>query len=164
MSSFLFAALSLVALPFIGGSRTESPSPSSPGDATGQVAPAARITQQPLVVTGAKVVFFSPVQNERDSIVRTEGMESARLFDDFDYYSGKVSAYLKRRGVGVIMTSAPVIVVQFGEKSTRTIERNKLTDFLGVVLTDGVQEPKLFLGVASDEELIPECSQYFRLK
>jgi hypothetical protein len=117
-----------------------------------------------LVVTGPRVVFFGPEQTERDSIIHVEGIDAGQVFDDFDYYSGKVGSYLKRRGVGVIITTSPVIVVQFGDKLVRAIERKKLQDFVGIILTDGVQEPRLYLGVSSDEELVSECAQFFKLK
>jgi hypothetical protein len=130
---------------------------------------ATQLTKSPanppaLVVTGARVIFFGPTQTERDSIIHVEGIDAGQVFDDFDYYSGKVGSYLKRRGVGVIITTSPVIVVQFGDKLVRAIERKKLQDFVGIILTDGVQEPRLYLGVSSDEELVSECAQFFKLK
>jgi hypothetical protein len=116
------------------------------------------------VVTGMKVVFFGPTQAEQDSIVRTEGLETAKLFDDFDYYAGKVSAFLKLRGITVEHTTSPLILVALENRKIRQIDRRTSPNALGMILTDGVQEPRIVPPEFTDEELIAECREFFRLR
>jgi hypothetical protein len=115
-------------------------------------------------VTGAKVVFFGPTAAERDSIIRIEGLGTAQLLDDFDYYAGKVSAFLRGRGIMVQHTTAALIVVGLEDNKTRRIDRRTTPDALGAIITDGRQEPRLMPAECTDEELIAECKEFFRLK
>jgi hypothetical protein len=124
-------------------------------------------TQSPrsaLQVTGLKVVFFGPTQAERDSIIRADGLEAAQVLDDYDYVAGKSASFLKGRGIVVDFTTSLAVLVKMGDQSIRIFERKKMADYVGVILTDGLQEPRLLLGVASDEELIDEFKEFFRLK
>jgi len=120
--------------------------------------------QSELQVTGTKVLFFGPTQAERDSVIRTEGIEAGAAFDDFDYYTAKATAYLKGRRIPAEFTTRTSILVRIGEHGIRKIDRKKIPDFIGVILTDGVQEPRLIQGIATDEELIGEINDFFRLK
>jgi len=117
-----------------------------------------------LQVTGTGVVFFGPTQAERDSIIRTEGLEAAQVFDDYDYVAGKSASYLKGLGIVVEFTTSPAVLVKIGDQGIRVYERKKLADYVGVILTDGLQEPRLLLGVATDEELVAEFKDFFQLK
>ncbi len=114
------------------------------------------------VVTGPAVVFYSPTAAERDSIIRADGLDQAELFDDFDYSAGKAAAFLKGRNIPLKLTSVPIIVVQYGQKKSRTLERAKAPDIIGIILTDGAQEPRLIPGLVTDEELITEVEVFFR--
>jgi hypothetical protein len=129
----------------------------------GQLTPASQVPSQ-LVVNGVRVVFFGPTPSERDSIIRVEGLAAAQLFDDFDYYGGKASAFLRTRGIDVQQTTAGMISVGLGDNKVRKIDRRSTPDAMGVILTDGKQEPRLMPGEFTDEELIAECKDFFRLK
>ena len=120
--------------------------------------------QSTLQVTGPGVVFFGPTKAERDSIIRTEGLEAAQVFDDYDYVAGKSASYLKGLGIVVEFTTSPAVLVKIGDQGIRVYERKKMADYVGVILTDGLQEPRLLLGVATDEELVAEFKDFFQLK
>jgi hypothetical protein len=120
--------------------------------------------QSELLVTGPKVVFFGPTRAERDSIIRIEGSEIGATFDDFDYYSAKANTYVKGHGVPAEFSTHTVIMVRIGDHGIRKIDRKAIPDYLGVILTDGVQEPRLIQGIATDEELIEEIKDFFHLK
>lgn len=120
-----------------------------------------RADRSELQVTGPKVVFFGPTRAERDSIIRAEGVEVGAIFDDFDYYTAKANTYLKNRGVPTEFSTQTVIMVKIGDRGLRKIDRKTIPDFLGVILTDGVQEPRLLQGIATDEELIGEINEFF---
>ena len=115
-------------------------------------------------VTGPKVLFFEPTQVERDSIIRVDGMEMAQLFDDFDYNAARASGFVKARGIPVQVTSNPELMVRLETGVIRKFERKFFADVVGVLLTDGVQEPRLLPGMLTEEELIAEFTSFFRLQ
>lgn len=119
---------------------------------------------QEITVSGRAVVFVAPADAERDSLVRADGLEMARLLDDFDYYAGRASTFLRQRRIRVESTTSPSVVVRLGDGRQRRLERRLLDDVFCVVLTDSLQEPRLITGVLSDEELIAEFKDFFRLK
>jgi hypothetical protein len=120
--------------------------------------------QSTLQISDRSVVFFGPTQAERDSIIRAEGLDVAQVFDDFDYYAGKSASYLKGRGISVEFTTSQVVLVKIGDRTVRIYERKKMADVVGLILTDGVQEPQLLFGVATDAELVPQFNDFFRWK
>jgi len=113
---------------------------------------------------GPRVIFYSPATAERDSIVRLEGTGIAQLLDDFDYYSGRASSFLRQNRIRAEFTSELLIPVRGREGRIGGVTRAQLEDIFGAILTDGVQEPRVLPGVLTDEELIVEVRSYYRLK
>lgn len=113
---------------------------------------------------GPRVIFYSPTMAERDSIIRVEGVEIAQLLDDFDYYAGRASSFLRQNRIRAEFTSDPLIPVRTREARIRLFERAKLEDIFGAILTDGVQEPSVLPGVPTDEEILAEIRSFYRLK
>jgi hypothetical protein len=140
LSTPIFLALSLI-IPL----QTVPPRPSGPPE-------------------GPRVVFYSPTMAERDSIIRLEGIDIAQLLDDFDYYAGRGSSFLRQHRIRAEFTSDTLIPVRGREARIRLLERAKLEDIFGAILTDGIQEPRVLPGVVSDEEFIAEVRSFYRLK
>jgi hypothetical protein len=110
------------------------------------------------------VIFYSPSMAERDSIIRIEGPELAQLLDDFDYYAGRASSFLRQRGIRAELNSDTLIPVRVQEVRIRLLERARLEDIFGAVLTDGVQEPRVVSGVVHEEEFVAEVRTFYHLK
>ncbi len=110
------------------------------------------------------VVFFGITEAERDSIARNEGLEIDDVVDDFNYYTGRVAAYLNRENIRVDFTDKPVIVVKVGRSATRNIDRTKIPELMGMILTDGSHEPRVVPGVETDQELISEIESFFHMR
>ncbi len=113
---------------------------------------------------GPRVIFYSPTIAERDSIIRIEGADIAQLLDDFDYYSGRASSFLRQNSIRAEFTSDLLIPVRGREGRIRLVERTQLEDIFGAILTDGVQEPRVLPGVVSDEEFVAEVTSFYLLK
>jgi hypothetical protein len=113
---------------------------------------------------GPRVIFYSPTMAERDSIIRIEGPDIAQLLDDFDYYTGRASSYLRQNIIRAEFTSDPLISVRGREARIRILERVKLEDFFGAILTDGLQEPRVLPGVVAEDEFVAEVRNFYRLK
>jgi len=120
-------------------------------------------TEQPLVVTGPKVIFFHPTKTEVDSVIRNGGLEITDILDDYDFASGRAAYYLSMITIGVEFTESRVILVKLSRNRVRRIDRNHLTDPVGMVLTDGEQEPRLIAGPRDDAQLISEINSFFHI-
>jgi hypothetical protein len=116
-----------------------------------------------LQVEGPAVVFFAPTQTERDSIMQMEGLEAGKVFDDFDYYAGRASSFLRKRSLRVEFTTTHTIHIRLKSGTVRKFERRSIPEHVGVILTDGLQEPGLIAGAQSDEDLLPEFRDFFHL-
>lgn len=117
-----------------------------------------------LKVEGPTVVFFAPTQTERDSIMESEGLEAGKLFDDFDYYAGKATAFLRKRNLPVEFTTTQTILIHLKSGTVRKFERHSIPEHVGVIVTDGLREPGLIAGAQSDEDLVLEFKDFFHLK
>jgi hypothetical protein len=121
-------------------------------------------TRPSLPPAGPRVVFYSPTTAERDSIIRLEGTDIAQLLDDFDYYAGRASSFLRKNRIRAEFTSDPLISMRARESRIRFVERGTLEDIVGAILTDGIQEPRVLSGVVSEEEFTAEVRSFYRLK
>jgi len=118
----------------------------------------------PTLVAGVAVVFFEPTTTEGDSLVRLSGVELADVFDDFDLASGRAAVYVKSLEIPVVSTSKPLILVKLANAKIRVFERGKIPEYIGMILTDGVQEPRLVPGITDERRLIVEINEFFRIR
>ena len=109
-----------------------------------------RGVQQELAVAGRAVVFVGPAAAERDSLVRADGLEMARMLDDFDYYTARAATFVRQNRIRVESTTSPLVVVRLWDGRERRLERKFLDDVFCVILTDSLQEPRLLTGVLTD--------------
>ena len=117
----------------------------------------------PLRISGLRVLFFGPSRAERDSLARGEGLEIDDVMDDFNYYAGKAAVFLSRAGIPAEFTESRVVIVKTGTAKFRTFDRRSIQEPVGMILTDGVHEPRLVPGRGTDRDLILEISEYFHL-
>ena len=118
----------------------------------------------PLRVSGVHVVFFTPSRAERDSIAQGEGLEIDDVIDDFNLSAGIAAVFLSRRGIPSEFTENRFVIVKVGATLFRTIDRKSIEDPTGMILTDGLHEPKIVPGRGTDRDLILQIREYFHLK
>jgi len=117
----------------------------------------------PLEVSGVRVVFFGPSRAERDSIVQNEGLEIDDIIDDFNLSAGKTAVYLGRWKIASEFTDCRTVIVRTGPATYRTFDRRSIPDPVGMILTDGLHEPRVVPGRGSDRDLILQIDEYFHL-
>lgn len=115
-------------------------------------------------INGPAIIFFEPPKAEGDSLVQLSGVELADVFDDFDLSAGKAAVYAKRLGVPVHFVTDPVIFVNLSNAKVRTFERRSIFEHIGMILTDGHQEPRLVPGVTDERRLLVEINEFFQIK
>ncbi len=123
----------------------------------------AQTADAPLRVHGPRVVFFGPSRAERDSIARSEGLEIDDVMDDFNYSAGKAAVFLSRAAIATEFTESRIIIVMTGAATARTFDRRSIEDPVGMILTDGVHEPRVVPGRGTERDLIVQISEYFHL-
>ena len=124
----------------------------------------AQSADTPLRVSGVRVVFFGPARAERDSIAQNEGLEIDDIIDDFNLYAGKAAVFLRRAGIPSDFTESRLIIVKVGQATFRTFDRRSIQDPVGMILADGVHEPRVVPGRGTDRDLILEIREYFHLE
>ena len=120
--------------------------------------------ENPLVVTGAKVIFFAPMKAEVDSIVANEGLEITDVLDDYDFATGKVAYYLTSLKIPCAFTDRQVILFKLSHNRVRRFDRRLIADPMGMILTDGEQEPRLIAGPREEPQLISEINTFFHIE
>ncbi len=116
-----------------------------------------------LVVQGAVVVFFEPTKAEGDSITQSEGIDNAAMLDDYDLASGKTAVYLSRKKIPYQFTTSQTIFVKLSNGKVRRFDRKAIPDLVGMILSDGVKEPRLVSGSAAEQALIFQINDFFRI-
>ena len=122
------------------------------------------VANDTLYVSGKAVVFFGPTQAEYDSLSEEEKAEMNEVLSDFYYYREQVIPFLKSNQIQEFLTASPRIQVKLSGSEHRTFARRNFNVNVGLIMADGTQEPKVFLGVATDVDLIPMFKDYFGLE
>lgn len=115
-------------------------------------------------IAGPAVIFFGPTKAEGDSLVQLSGLELADVFDEFDLAAGKAAVYAKNRGLQVQFTTSPITLLKLPNKKIRAVDRRTIPEYVGMILTDGVQEPRIVPGIADERRLFVEINEFFNIK
>ena len=121
------------------------------------------VDKETLFVSGKAVVFFGPSQSEYLSMTHQEKDAIDEGLYDFYHYRGKVLTFLKLNNIQEFSTAKLKIQVQLNGTANTIYYREAFDHFVGLIMTDGVQKPKVFLGPATDAGLIRMFEDYFGL-
>ena len=121
------------------------------------------VDKETLFVSGKAVVFFGPSQSEYLSMTHQEKDAIDEGLYDFYHYRGKVLTFLKLNNIQEFSTAKLKIQVQLNGTANTIYYREAFDHFVGLIMTDGVQKPKVFLGPATDADLIMMFEDYFGL-
>jgi hypothetical protein len=112
-------------------------------------------------VTGKAVVFFGVTQREYDSLLvdKNSGIDAA--WDDFTYYADKLMPYLDSLKIETAVISSPIVRIWVKGDNPRVYHTKKLDDILGIIMTDGAQQPQILLGVTTDDDWKDNIRKYF---
>ncbi len=116
-----------------------------------------------LSVSGKAVVFFGPSQPEYLSMTDPEKNAIDEALYDFYHYRSKVLDYLKANNIQEFSTAKREIHVQLNGTGRIILKRRNLNHVVGVIMTDGQQTPRIFLGPATDANLISMFVEFFGL-
>ena len=113
-------------------------------------------------VSGKAVVFFGPSQAEYMS--DQEKNEINRLLYDFYHYREQVLSFLELNEINEINTARSKILIELDGNKRLIYNRKDFGKVVGLIMTDGFHTPKIFLGAATDSQIIDMCYQYFKLE
>jgi hypothetical protein len=116
-----------------------------------------------LEVAGRAVVFFGPSQAEYLSMTHDEKDAIDEALYDFYHYRGKVLDFLEVNNIDEFSTAKRRIKVYLNGERVRIYDRRDFDHVVGLIMTNGQREPKVFLGPATDVEWIMMIEDYFGL-
>jgi hypothetical protein len=125
-------------------------------------APAAE-PEDTLTVSGKAVVFFGPSQSEYLSMSHEQKDAIDEELYDFYHSRGEVSPFLASNEIQEISTGRLKIQVLLEGSQSITYHRNDFDRVVGMILTDGRQEPLILLGAREVSELIAQFEDFFDL-
>ena len=131
--------------------------------AAGQCAGQEKNDVSATALQGPGVVFFGPTKAEGDSIARAEGMDIADMLDEFDLASGKTAVYLGSKKIPYQFTTKRSILVKVSSGKVWRFDRKAIPDLVGMILSDGVQEPRSVSGSGEANALIHQVNDFFRI-
>ena len=117
-----------------------------------------------LVVGGKAVVFFGPSNTEYLSMTDKEKDAIDEELYDFLHHKNKVLAFLESNDIQEFLTALPKIQIQLSDSQSITYIRRDFDHLFGLIMTDGMNEPWVFLGAATKSELISMFEKYFGLQ
>jgi hypothetical protein len=116
-----------------------------------------------LLVTGRTIYFFAPTPAEYDSVLASDS-SFVEAYADFIFYAKKVCDSTRQKGIQAYISAAPFISIKVDGSAKYLFQKKLFKSKVGVVLVDGVREPKVILGVDTDEGWLQEIKKYYQLK
>ena len=116
-----------------------------------------------LRVSGKAVVFFGPSQAEYLTMSDKDKNEIDELLYDFHHNRQKVLPFLELNAIEGPSTARSKILIELDDNKSAIYHRKDLGQIVGLIMTDGHQQPKLFLGAPTDSQIIDMCYEYFDL-
>jgi hypothetical protein len=122
------------------------------------------VESQTLIISGPKVIFFTPTKAEVDSVMQLEGAEIADVVDEYNYAAGKAAYYLSIVKIPAVFTTSQIVVFKLARNRVLRFDRRKISDPVGMILSDGDQEPRLIAGPREDSQLVSEINRFFHIQ
>jgi len=122
------------------------------------------VPEDTLNVKGKAIVFFGPSQAEYVSMSDKEKDEIDEMLYDFHHHRGNVLPFLELHNIQAYSTARPKIQIQLDDNKRIVYFRSGFEQVVGMIMTDGHHEPKIFLGAATDSNIIDMCYEYFDLR
>ena len=113
------------------------------------------------VVSGKAVVFFGPSQVEYLAMNDEEKHAIDEELYDFYHNRGEVSPFLASNDIQEISTARLKIQVRLEGSQRITYYRKDFDRVVGLILTDGRQEPLILLGAIAVPDLKAQFEDYF---
>ena len=82
---------------------------------------------------------------------------------DFLHYRNQVLPFLEANDIQEFLTALPKIKIKLSGSENITYIRSDFDHRFGLIMTDGMNEPEVFLGAATNSELITMFENYFGL-
>lgn len=117
-----------------------------------------------LVVSGKAVVFFGPSNTEYLAMTHEEKDAIDEELYDFMHYRTKALPFLKSNEIQEFLTARPKIEIQLAGAHSIIFTRRDFDHLFGLIMTDGKNQPEVFLGAADRSELILMFKAYFGLQ
>lgn len=121
------------------------------------------VDTETLFVNGKAVVFFGPSQAEYLSMTDLEKDAIDESLYEFYHYRGKVLSFLELNNIQEFSTAKLKIQVQLNGGQNIIYYRKDFDHFVGLIMSDGLHEPEVFLGPATDADFIRMFEDYFGL-
>ena len=121
------------------------------------------VVEDTLVVAGKAVVFFGPSNTQYLSMTDKEKDAIDEELYDFLHYRIKALAFLESNDIQEFLTALPKIQIQLFDSESITYILSDFDHLFGLIMTDGRHEPEVFLGAATNSELISMFENYFGL-
>jgi hypothetical protein len=117
-----------------------------------------------LVVGGKAVVFFGPSNSEYLAMSDQEKDAIDEELYDFMHYRNKVLLFLQSNDIQEFLTAQPKIEIRLDGAHSIIFARRDFDHLFGLIMSDGKNEPEVFLGAATKSELISMFEKYFGLQ
>jgi len=122
------------------------------------------IVENNFFISGRAVVFFGPSWDEYIALTDQDKDAIDTELYDFAHNRLQVRSYLEANGIRDIFTSSENIRIQIDTGEVITYFRSDLNHAFGLIMTDGLNEPKVYLGAATTSELKSMFEAYFGLQ
>ena len=115
-------------------------------------------------ISGRAVVFFAPSWDEYVALPEKDKDAIDEELYDFAHSQIQVLSYLEANGIQAVSTASQNIQIQIAPNEVIYYFRSDFDHPFGLIMTDGLNEPKIFLGAAKESELKSMFAEFFSLQ
>jgi hypothetical protein len=115
------------------------------------------------VITGKSIVFCGLSKAECDSLFKDEELGVKNVMLEFLKSWNRVTDFFRQTDVKVEPDTCRIIPVAMANAKYLMYDRTKFKHLVGVIMTDGKQEPRVFSGVGEAEDIIAEAKRFYKV-
>lgn len=117
-----------------------------------------------LITSDKAVIYFTLSKSEYEQINEEIRWQTDEVLSDFYFYKNKVSDYLKNNNIEQILTVKKQVIIQNKDIKNLTYNKSDFDHVVGIIMVNGQKDPKVFLGVGTDTDLIEMFKAYFEIQ
>ena len=119
------------------------------------------------LVEGRKIVFFMPTSKEKNEILKHHGIytkyDFQSIYNNFELLARNTRRIISNQDILLEISTANIFEIKM-DTGIIVFNRKKEEEIIGIIFSDGKQQPYFLFGLYSYSELRDSVQKFFKIK
>lgn len=118
-------------------------------------------------VEGRNIIFFMPTSKEKNEILKHHGMytkyDFQSIYNDFELLARNTRKIVSNQNISLEISTANKFEIKM-DTGIIVYNRNKEEEIIGIIFSDGKQQPYFLFGLYNYSDLKDSVQKFFKIK